>query len=277
MLLCGFCITFGAFFTIMVHAKKSFGQHFLKDEPIAARIAEAVPSLPDCHKMLEIGPGTGMLTKQLLKREGYRLSVIDADRDMIAYQEKHFPELAGRIHFGDVLAADLPALMGDGPFVVAGNFPYNISSQILVKVVDNRTVVPALVGMFQREMAERVCAPPNNKVYGALSVLVQAFYRTEFLFGVKPGSFNPPPKVQSAVIRLTRRDEPLGCDEQRFRTLVRTAFGQRRKMLRNTMTGFFPKEILSQDSFFTQRPEQLGVADFVRLTDLSMGRGPAVL
>jgi 16S rRNA (adenine1518-N6/adenine1519-N6)-dimethyltransferase len=254
----------------MIHAKKSFGQHFLKDEPIAARIAEAVPLLEGCARLLEIGPGTGMLTKYLLKRQGYELAAVEADRDMVAHLGRHFPELAGRVHLGDFLETDLPALMGNGPFVVAGNFPYNISSQILVKIVDNRSLVPAMVGMFQREMAERVCAPPGNKVYGALSVLVQAFYRTEFLFGVKPGSFNPPPKVQSAVIRLTRRDEgPLGCDEARFRTLVRTAFGQRRKMLRNSMAGFFPKEILAQDPFFTKRPEQLGVADFVEMANRS--------
>lgn len=253
----------------MVHAKKSFGQHFLKDEPIAARIAEGVPAFEGCRKLLEVGPGTGMLTRQLLKLEGRELSVIDADRDMIAYQEKYFPQLAGRIHFGDILAANLPALMGEEQFVVAGNFPYNISSQILVKIVDNRSWIPGMAGMFQREMADRVCAPPGNKVYGALSVLVQAFYRTEFLFLVKPGSFNPPPKVHSAVIRLYRHEnQDLGCDEARFRRFVRAAFGQRRKMLRNSLAPFFSKEMLAAEPIFTQRPEQLGVADFVRLANM---------
>lgn len=251
-------------------AKKSFGQHFLKEAPIAERIAKSLENLSAYEQILEIGPGQGMLTQFLLEISEKELTVVEADRDMIAYVKQHFPDLQERIVEADFLKYDWVNHFS-GPFAIIGNFPYNISSQILIKTVEMRHRIPELVGMFQREMAERVAAPPGSKTYGSLSVWVQAFYEVELLFRVKPGSFNPPPNVQSAVIRLARRKSPaLDCDEILFHQVVRQAFSQRRKMLRNTLKPFLPKEELQEEAFFRQRPEVLSVADYEALTQRIM-------
>jgi 16S rRNA (adenine1518-N6/adenine1519-N6)-dimethyltransferase len=248
-------------------AKKSFGQHFLASEPIAERIAESLIGGGLYDQVLEVGPGKGALTKFLLQKE-YSLKAVEADQDMVGYLGKHFPALDGRIVEGDFLKLRLDEVMGGRPFALIGNFPYNISSQILIRMLDYRDLIPEMVGMFQLEVAERVVAPPGSKTYGIISVLVQAWYEGELLFRVKPGSFNPPPKVQSAVIRLRRKNaEPLGCDEGLFKRVVKQAFNQRRKMLRNTLKSMVPNEAALQDDFFSRRPETLSVAEFVALTN----------
>ena len=249
-----------------MQAKKSYGQHFLKNDSIAARIAGSLRRADETGRVLEVGPGTGMLTKHLLAQPGWTVYAVEADRDMVAYLEQHYPVLRERLIFKDFLDFDPREVFGDEPFCLIGNFPYNISTQILFKMLDYRAQIPEMVGMFQKEVADRVAAKPGNKVYGITSVLMQAFYQVEYLFSVEPGSFNPPPKVRSGVIRLTRKENfELGCDEKRFRTLVKTAFNQRRKMLRNTLKPFFPAEILMNDPFFEKRPETLGWEDYVDL------------
>ena len=253
----------------MLRAKKSFGQHFLTSEHIAQRIVESLHKTGQYKKVLEVGPGKGILTKFLLDSP-FDLLAVEADTDMVTYLRQFFPQLDGRIVEADFLKVRLDEVMGGEPFALIGNFPYNISSQILIKMVEYRAQIPELVGMFQREMAERVIAPPGSKTYGVISVLVQAYYEGEYLFSVKPGSFSPPPKVQSAVIRLTRKDSySLDCDERLFRMIVKQAFSQRRKMLRNTLKGQLPEEVLKED-YFQQRPEVLSVEDFVELTRRAM-------
>jgi 16S rRNA (adenine1518-N6/adenine1519-N6)-dimethyltransferase len=250
----------------MFHAKKSFGQHFLKHDSIAARIAGSMKQAERTGLVLEVGPGQGMLTRQLLGKPEYTLYAVEADRDMVQMLEKDFPELQGHLFQEDFLEFDLHKAFGDREFCLIGNFPYNISTQILFKMLDHREQIPEMVGMFQKEVADRVVAPAGNKVYGITSVLLQAFFQTEYLFTVERGSFNPPPKVLSAVIRLTRKENfELGCDESLFRHMVKTAFNQRRKMLRNTLKPFFPQEILMSDPFFEQRPERLGWEEYVAL------------
>lgn len=248
-------------------AKKSYGQHFLKEDSIAVRIADSLQLAGKTGLVLEIGPGTGMLTRQLLAhRDQYTLYAVEADRDMVAYLKEHYPELQDRLILQDFLDFDPAAVFGDKPFCLIGNFPYNISTQILFKLLDFRRQIPELIGMFQKEVADRVVAPPGSKVYGITSVLLQAFYRTEYLFSVEPGSFNPPPKVRSAVIRLTRKENfELDCDEKRFRQIVKTAFNQRRKMLRNTLKPFFSPEMLMNDPYFEKRPERLSWEEYVQL------------
>lgn len=249
-----------------VRAKKSYGQHFLTSEAIANRIAYSLERTDEYARILEVGPGQGMLTKYLLERDE-TIFAVEADRDMVAYLTKHLPEVVPRLIQEDFLKVRLEEVMEHRPFALIGNFPYNISSQILLKMLAVRAYVPEMVGMFQREVAERVVAEPGSKTYGVISVFVQAFYTGTYLFTVKAGSFNPPPKVQSAVIRLSRReDQDLGCDEKLFRKVVKAAFGTRRKMLRNTMKPFLPKELLMEEAFFQQRPERLSVAQFVELT-----------
>ncbi|MFN0013067.1 MAG: 16S rRNA (adenine(1518)-N(6)/adenine(1519)-N(6))-dimethyltransferase RsmA [Saprospiraceae bacterium] len=250
-----------------MHAKKSYGQHFLKEETIAARIAAGLCLADDTGLVLEVGPGTGMLTKHLLARFGSEaVYAVEADRDMVAYLQQHYPQLGERLVLRDFLEFDPQAVFGERAFCLIGNFPYNISTQILFKMLDYRQQVPEMVGMFQKEVADRIVAPPGSKTYGITSVLIQAHYQAEYLFTVEPGSFNPPPKVRSAVIRLTRKENyELACDEKRFRLLVKTAFNQRRKMLRNTLKPFFSEEILMADPFFEQRPERLAWQDFERL------------
>ncbi|MEQ8705345.1 MAG: 16S rRNA (adenine(1518)-N(6)/adenine(1519)-N(6))-dimethyltransferase RsmA [Phaeodactylibacter sp.] len=248
-------------------AKKSYGQHFLNSELIAERIAHSLQLGGKAyHKILEVGPGQGMLTKYLLQRPE-QLIVVEADRDMVLHLNKHYPALKGHIVEGNFLRADLPALQQEQPFGLIGNFPYNISSQILFKMVENRAYIPEMVGMFQKEVAERVVAGPGSKTYGVISVLIQAYYDGEYLFSVDKGKFSPPPKVQSAVIRLTRKtNKELGCDERTFRVVVKQAFSQRRKMLRNTMKSLLKGSPLLEEPLFSERPEQLSLAEFVQLS-----------
>jgi len=256
-----------------MRAKKSYGQHFLNSERIARRIAESLRPEGRYRRVLEIGPGRGMLTQFLLERD-VDLAVVEADRDMVDYLQKHFPQLTGRILHADFLKLPLEEVFGGEAFGLIGNFPYNISSQILFRMLAFRHLVPEMVGMFQKEVAERVVAPPGSKTYGVISVLVQAYYQGEYLFGVDRRKFNPPPQVQSAVIRLTRRPErTLDCDEELFRKVVKQAFGQRRKMLRNTMKSLIADAAILEEDFFRQRPEQLSVSDFIDLTRRVAGAG----
>ena len=252
-----------------MQAKKSYGQHFLKNESIAARIAASLQCAARTGRVLEVGPGMGMLTKHLLADTSYETYAVEADRDMADYLQQHYPEWTpAHLILQDFLEFDPASVFEDREFCLIGNFPYNISSQIIFKMLDYRDRIPEMVGMFQKEVADRIVSPPGSKVYGITSVLTQAFYRAERLFTLEPGSFSPPPKVQSAVIRLTRKEQTeLGCDEKMFRKVVKMAFNQRRKMLRNTLKPFFPAEQLMEDPFFQKRPETLGWEDFVRLVN----------
>lgn len=250
-----------------VRAKKHLGQHFLKDEGIAKDIVESLSSNATYKKVLEIGPGMGVLTKYLLQKTNYETTIIDIDRESIEYLKKEFPLLEERIISADFLKFDLRSFSTE-PFAIIGNFPYNISSQILFKVLENHDLVPELVGMFQKEVAERIASVPRKKAYGILSVLMQAFYTIEYLFTVHEHVFSPPPKVKSAVIRLKRNDtKVLGCDEAQFFKVVKTGFGQRRKTLRNALKslGYKGSEELP---FLDKRAEELTVNDFVLLTNL---------
>ncbi len=248
-----------------VAAKKHLGQHFLHDENIARKIVESLQPNGKYKTAVEVGPGMGVLTKYLLQREEFETWVVEVDRESVTYLSAHYPSLSPRILSWDFLKIDLAERFTE-PFAVIGNFPYNISSQILFKVLENRDLVPEMVGMFQKEVAERIASKPGNKTYGILSVLVQAWYDIKYLFTVNPGVFNPPPKVKSAVIRLTRNKETkLGCDEKLFTEVVKAGFNQRRKTLRNALHAF---EIIpgnEEHIFFTKRAEQLSVEDFVQL------------
>ncbi|WP_418498061.1 16S rRNA (adenine(1518)-N(6)/adenine(1519)-N(6))-dimethyltransferase RsmA [Flagellimonas sp.] len=257
-----------------VRAKKHLGQHFLKDEEIAEQIAGTL-TLKGYKNVLEIGPGMGVLTKHLLKRD-LDLVAMDLDAESIVYLNHSFPlehaeilQKNNRLNVieADFLKFDLTELYGDEPFAITGNFPYNISSQIVFKMLEMREQIPEFSGMFQKEVAQRICEKPGSKTYGILSVLVQAFYEAEYLFTVAPTVFDPPPKVDSGVLRLIRRDEQkLACDERLFFKVVKTAFNQRRKTIRNSLKTFDLSNNLKEDTIFDQRPEQLSVADFVTLT-----------
>ena len=251
-----------------VRAKKSLGQHFLTDLSIADRIAATLDG-EQCRPTLEVGPGMGVLTQFLLER-GHDLHVVELDRESVDYLKANFPALDGRIIADDFLRLDLTQIAGGGAINITGNYPYNISSQIFFKVLDNRDLVPCCTGMVQREVAQRIAAPAGGRVRGILSVLLQAWYDIEYLFTVDEHVFNPPPKVKSGVMRLRRNGvTDLGCDERLFRTVVKTTFGQRRKMLRGSLRGILPQgsSLLSLD-IMKQRPEQLEVSDFVALTNL---------
>ena len=258
----------------LVKAKKHLGQHFLKDETIAKRIAETL-SLNGYTNVMEIGPGMGVLTKYLLLRD-LDLVAMDLDAESIIYLNHSFPlehpkvlEENDRLNIieADFLRFDLKQLYGNEQFAITGNFPYNISSQIVFKVLEMRNQIPEFSGMFQKEVAQRICETPGTKTYGILSVLVQAFYKAEYLFTVHPQVFDPPPKVQSGVLRLTRKNEfKLPCDEHLFFKVVKAAFNQRRKTLRNSLKTFNFSDNLKEHAIFGQRPEQLDVADFVSLT-----------
>jgi 16S rRNA (adenine1518-N6/adenine1519-N6)-dimethyltransferase len=253
-----------------MRAKKSFGQHFLTNEDIARRIADSLQLADGPNSVLEVGPGKGMLTKYLLEKD-FSLKCVEADTDMVDYLNANYPALHGKIISEDFLKLDLDSVFDRQPFCIIGNFPYNISSQIVFKMVEHRSLVPQLVGMFQKEMAERIIAPSGGKDYGVISVLTQAFYDGKYLFSVGNRNFNPPPKVLSGVIRLQRKTAALGCDEAMFRKVVKQAFSQRRKMLRNTMKPFFEQRpTVLEEAFFTQRPEVLSVAEFVGLTNRVM-------
>ena len=248
-----------------VRPKKHLGQHFLKDENIARKIVE---SLTETSNVLEIGPGTGVLTKYLAEKAS-NLHLIEIDRESIEYLKHTFPELTEKIISADFLKFDLKNLFA-GQFAVIGNFPYNISSQIFFKIIENRALIPEVVGMIQKEVAERLASPPGNKTYGILSVLLGAFYEIKYLFTVPESVFIPPPNVKSAVIRLTRREVfSLDCDEKLFFEVVKTGFNQRRKTLRNSLKRFWFDNIdPDQYPVFKQRPEQLSCAEFVELVKI---------
>ena len=249
----------------VVRAKKNLGQHFLTDLSIAEKIVESLTS--NCSNVLEIGPGMGVLTQFLFQNNLYKTIAIDVDRESIEFLKVKFTEQSEQFILGDFLHYDVTKIYPKEPFVVIGNFPYNISSQILFKVLDYRNQIPEVVGMFQKEVAERLASPPGSKAYGILSVLLQAFYKIEYLFTVHENVFNPAPKVKSAVIRLTRNDvKELGCDEKIFKQIIKTCFNQRRKMIRNSIKPFLNNDGFSHH-FLTQRPEQLSVSNFIELTN----------
>lgn len=248
-----------------VRAKKHLGQHFLHDEGIARKIGDTL-SLDGYDKVLEIGPGMGVLTKYLIEKP-ISVTAMDIDRESVEYLKQHYGQDNLKVVYDDFLKADLTAYFGDSPFAITGNFPYNISSQIVFKMLEHRYQVPEFSGMFQKEVAQRICEGPGSKTYGILSVLTQTFYKAEYLFTVKPGVFNPPPKVDSGVLRLVRKENlHLPCPESLYFKVVKTAFQQRRKTLRNSLKGLQLSDKLKEDTIFAQRPEQLSVADFISLT-----------
>lgn len=243
-----------------VKPKKSLGQHFLTNEDIAARIVESISTSP--KNVLEIGPGMGVLTKYLLQKKYEQFTVVELDGESVEFLKSHYPDLSGNIIAQDFLKLDLNSLFKD-QLVIIGNFPYNISSQILFKILDSKDLVNETVGMFQKEVAERVASQPGNKQYGILSVLLQAFYDIEYLFTVDENQFLPPPKVKSAVIRLVRNPQKrLSCSESLFKQVVKAGFNQRRKTLRNSLSQFEFQPDFRQNEIFAKRPEQLTVQDF---------------
>lgn len=252
---------------ISVKPKKNLGQHFLKDPAIAGRIADTLDAFAPLP-ILEVGPGIGMLTQFLLSK-GRDLTVVEIDRESIAYLKEYFPSLNGNILQQNFLTLDV-AEHYDEPFCVIGNYPYNISTQIFFKVLDNKELIPCCAGMIQKEVAERMIASPGSKAYGILSVLLQAWYDIEYLFTVSEQAFIPPPKVKSAVVRLTRnKRKRLNCNEKLFKSVVKTSFNQRRKMLRNSIRSLLPEESpLPDDPMLAKRPEQLSIEQFEQLTNL---------
>jgi len=262
-----------------VSPKKHLGQHFLKDENIAKKIIGSLSLKEKYRTLIEVGPGTGVLTKYLLQNKDIETYVVEIDRESIAFLKKHFTELEGRIIEKDFLAFDLTCLaetIQHDPFAIIGNFPYNISTQILFKVLEFRNQIPEVVGMFQKEVAERIASPPGNKTYGILSVLMQAYYKIEYLFTVNPQVFNPPPHVKSAVIRLKRNDvKKLDCDEELFFKVVKAGFNQRRKTLRNAVGSKFNIQSIKSE-LLNKRAEQLSVNNFVELTKMIAAIQPAI-
>jgi 16S rRNA (adenine1518-N6/adenine1519-N6)-dimethyltransferase len=251
----------------LVRAKKHLGQHFLTDKNIAAKIVESLRPDNRYAQVLEVGPGMGILSDFLLQKTEYGVSLIDIDTESYLYLQKKYPQLGKRLINADFLEMDFAAFF-TGPMAIIGNFPYNISSQILFKVLDNRQQVVEVVGMFQKEVAERCSAKAGSKEYGILTVFLQAYYKVEYLFTVKAGVFNPPPKVLSAVIRLTRNETAqLNCDEKLFWQVVKAGFNQRRKTLRNALSSLINKEKMTNDPMLDLRAERLTVADFVKLTN----------
>lgn len=261
-----------------VRAKKFLGQHFLTDLSVAQRIADTIfpvesqkPKV-ERQRVIEVGPGMGVLTQFLLKNKDIDLTAIELDRESVAYLKEWYPEL--KLIEGDFLKIDLNELFPTGSFNVIGNYPYNISSQIFFKVLEYKDRIPVCSGMIQKEVAERIASKPGKKAYGILSVLLQAYYDIEYLFTVDEHVFNPPPKVKSAVIRLTRnRRRQLGCDESLFKSVVKTAFNQRRKQMRNSLKTLVESQKPKVESerlewFFTRRPEQLTVDEFIELTTI---------
>ena len=248
-----------------VRAKKHLGQHFLRDMEVASRIAASLP-LDGRTSVLEIGPGTGVLSQFLLQNPDIDLTAVELDGESVKYLNQHYPQL--KVIEADFLKMDLKTMYQD-KFCIIGNFPYNISSQIFFKMLDNKDSIPCLVGMIQKEVAERMAAPAGSKTYGILSVLMQAYYSIDYLFTVHEHVFDPPPKVKSAVIRLTRNDvSKIDCNEQLFKTVVKTAFNQRRKQMRNSLKPLVAKDNpMFADPLFDKRPEQLDVAAFIDLTN----------
>jgi len=251
----------------MVTPKKHLGQHFLTDQNIARKIVEQLSEKSEARPVLEVGPGMGVLTDYLLDRKDVDLTLVDIDRESIAYLNDRYPQLKGKIISADFLKMPLAKDFPNGVDII-GNFPYNISSQIFFKVLDNRNLVQEVVGMIQKEVAERLAEPPGSKTYGILSVLLQAFYNIEYCFTVSEHVFNPKPKVKSAVIRLERNGvEKLDCDEKLFFQVVKQGFNQRRKTLRNAIRSLIPAAELASSPYFDKRAEQLSVADFISLTN----------
>ena len=252
----------------LVKPKKFLGQHFLKDLKVAQDIADTVDSQPELP-VLEVGPGMGVLTQFLVKKER-TVKVVEVDYESVAYLREAFPSLEDHIIEDDFLKMNLNRTFDGNPFVLTGNYPYNISSQIIFKMLDNKELIPCCTGMIQKEVAERIAAGPGSKTYGILSVLIQAWYEVEYLFTVSEHVFNPPPKVKSAVIRMTRNQtHDLGCNEKLFKQVVKTTFNQRRKTLRNSIKPILGKESsILQDEIFNKRPEQLSVQQFVELTNM---------
>ncbi len=257
-----------------VRAKKHLGQHFLRSEPIAQKIAYTL-TLNGYKNVIEIGPGTGVLTKYLLEKP-IHLQVMEIDQESIAYLKTHFSfdhrDLVNPDRFtimeADFLKVDLDSIFKEEPFAITGNFPYNISSQIVFKTITYRHRIPEFTGMFQKEVAQRICATHGSKTYGILSVLTQAFYDAQYLFTVPPGVFNPPPKVDSGVLRLTRKETyaDIGCDPDFLFKVVKTAFQQRRKTLRNSLKSLNVSDAFRQSEIGGKRPEQLSIEDFIKLT-----------
>ena len=251
----------------LVRAKKHLGQHFLTDKNIAAKIVDSLRPANRYTQVLEVGPGMGILSDFLLQKPEYQTYLIDIDTESYLFLQKKYPQLAERLINADFLEMDFSSVFS-GPFAIIGNFPYNISSQILFKVLDSRQQVVEVVGMFQKEVAERCTAKAGSKEYGILSVFLQAYYKVEYLFTVKAGVFNPPPKVLSAVIRLTRNEvEQLPCDEKLFWQVVKAGFNQRRKTLRNALSALINKEAMANEAMLDLRAERLTVNDFVALTN----------
>jgi len=252
---------------VEVKTKKKYGQHFLINVGIKEKIVQAIlDQVPAGENLLEIGPGEGVITKYLIK-EDYNFKVCEIDPDMVNILKRDIPQLKEeQIIFGDAVRLDVDTFFEKQVFHLVGNFPYNVSSQLLFMMYENKEQIPTMVGMFQKEVADRVVAPPGSKTYGILSVLLQAYYDCKRLFLVSPGSFNPPPKVDSAVILLTRNDtKELSCDPVLFKRVVKMAFSQRRKMLRNTLRSLLNEE-LQQKEIYTKRPEHLAVQDFINIT-----------
>lgn len=250
-----------------VKPKKFLGQHFLKDLKIAQDIADTVDAVPELP-VLEVGPGMGVLTQFLVNKQRL-VKVVEVDFESVAYLREEFPSLEDHIIEDDFLKMNLERVFEGKQFVLTGNYPYNISSQIFFKMLDNKNLIPCCTGMIQKEVAERIAAGPGSKTYGILSVLIQAWYNVEYLFTVSEKVFNPPPKVKSAVIRMTRNGaQELGCDEKLFKQVVKTTFNQRRKTLRNSIKPILGKDCpLCEDVLFNKRPEQLSVAEFISLTN----------
>ncbi|HTD97641.1 MAG TPA: 16S rRNA (adenine(1518)-N(6)/adenine(1519)-N(6))-dimethyltransferase RsmA [Mucilaginibacter sp.] len=251
----------------LVRAKKHLGQHFLTDKNIAAKIVDSLRPADKYSQVLEVGPGMGILSDFLLQKPDLQTYLIDIDTESYEFLQKKYPQLGERLINDDFLEMDFGKIFKE-PFGIIGNFPYNISSQILFKVLDNRQQVVEVVGMFQKEVAERCASKPGSKEYGILSVFLQAYYKVEYLFTVKAGVFNPPPKVLSAVIRLTRNEAAqLNCDEKLFWQVVKAGFNQRRKTLRNAVSSLINKEKMTNEPLLDLRAERLSVADFVNLTN----------
>lgn len=251
----------------LVKPKKFLGQHFLKDLKVAKAIADTVDLVPNLP-VLEVGPGMGVLTQFLITKER-PLKVVEVDFESVAYLRTNYPQLENDIIEDDFLKMHLDKLFDGGAFVLTGNYPYNISSQIFFKMLEYKDLIPCCTGMIQKEVAERIASKPGNKSYGILSILIQAWYNVEYLLTVSEHVFNPPPKVKSAVIRMTRNEkQELGCDEKLFKQIVKTTFNQRRKTLRNSIKPILGKECpLTNDELFNKRPEQLSVEDFIKLTN----------
>ncbi len=248
-------------------AKKSYGQHFLANENLAKSIVDSALEYSDTYPILEIGPGKGVLTKYLLESNA-NFKAVEADYDMIDFLQAAYPDINERLISKDVLKFDFQEAFQGEEFLLFGNYPYNISSQILIKMIENRGKIPVMIGMFQKEVAERIIASPGTKSYGILSVLTGAYYTGEITHRIKPGSFNPPPKVDSAVIKLKRREKfTLDCDEKLFKSIVKITFNQRRKMIRNTLKSLVVDQSILKNDYFNERPERLSVEDFVKLTN----------